>query len=102
MSSLERIHVFFITNTLFKNMTAGGLEVKANKLLAFVSPSLHKGDNEPYRTYDKFNKSIAIIDNVEKIRLESIIDIIVKSTTKDEKSYFDNDEDGKNKYIENI
>jgi hypothetical protein len=36
------MHVFLISKKPFKNLAAAGIEVKANKLLAFVSPSLHK------------------------------------------------------------
>jgi hypothetical protein len=36
--NLARIHVFFITDRPFKNASGRGLEVKANKLLTFVSP----------------------------------------------------------------
>jgi hypothetical protein len=100
--SPERIHVFVISKTPFHNLPAGeGLEVKAGNpgpLLAFVSPSLHKGDNEPYRAYDS-NRSIAIIDNVDKQRWESVIEIFVKKRTNDQKSYFVGT-DAKSQYID--
>ena len=41
-----KVHIFFITSSAspFKNFAgAGGLEIKANRQLVFVSPSLHAG-----------------------------------------------------------
>jgi hypothetical protein len=93
--NLEKIHIFLISKKPFKNLTAGGLEVKANKLLAFVSPSLHKGDNEPYRAYD--SESIVVIDGVEHMWIERIIEMLVTSRTDNTRSYYDNDE--KEKYL---
>jgi hypothetical protein len=98
--SLERIHVFLISNTPFHNLAFGGIEVKAGnpgKLLAFVSPSLHKS-GEAYRAYDS-NRSIAIIDDIDKMRWESVIETFVRQRTKDEKSYFEGD-DAKKQYID--
>ena len=67
----------------------------ANKLLAFVSPSLHKSGEE-YRAFD--GESISILDSIDQLRIESIIDIFIKTHTDDQRSYFD--EDAKQKYIE--
>ena len=94
-NSLESMHVFLISNKPFKNLAATGIEVKANKLLAFVSPSLHKSGEE-YRAFD--GESIAILDSIDQLRTESIIDIFIKTCTDDQRSYFD--EDAKQKYIE--
>ena len=94
-NSLESMHVFLISNKPFKNLAETGIEVKANKLLAFVSPSLHKSGEE-YRAFD--GESIAILDSIDQLRTESIIDIFIKTCTDDQRSYFD--EDAKQKYIE--
>jgi hypothetical protein len=94
-NSLERMHVSLISKKPFKNLAAAGIEVKANKLLAFVSPSLHKS-GEAYRAFD--SESIVILDVVDQLQIESIIEIFVKTRTNDERNYFD--EEARNKYIE--
>src|SRR5439155_26783873 len=77
--SPEKIHVFFITNSPLKDLAITGFEIKAtNKRLAFVSPSPYKVGNEHYRAFDAFNTSIAIIDNIEKKRFESVIELLVE------------------------
>ena len=48
--NLSRIHVIFITSRPFKNASGGGLEIKGNKLLTLVSPSIHK-DGNPYTAF---------------------------------------------------
>jgi Bifunctional DNA primase/polymerase, N-terminal len=93
--SVERIHVFLITSKPFKNLAAAGVEIKANKLLAFVSPSLHKS-GQAYRAFDR--ESVAILDDIDQLRIEGILEIFVKTCTNDDRTYFD--EDGRNKYIE--
>jgi P4 family phage/plasmid primase-like protien len=70
------IHAIFISNRPFKNATGGGLEVKANKLLTFVSPSKHK-DGNTYTAFD--TEQIAIIDNVGQMRIENRIAAVIPS-----------------------
>ncbi len=74
--SLARVHVFFITDRPFKNTNANvvGLEVKANKLLTFVSPSTHK-DGKPYTAFG--TEEIVILDNLGQTRIESRIAAVI-------------------------
>jgi hypothetical protein len=99
--SLERIHVFLISKKPIKNLTAGGLEVKAGnpgRLLAFVSPSMHKSGN-PYTAYD--SETIAVIDGIDQMKIERVIEMFVTSRTDNSRNYFDNDEQEQyQKYLE--
>jgi hypothetical protein len=98
--SPEKIHVFFMTNSPLKDLSITGFEIKAsNKRLAFVSPSPYKDGIEHYRAYDKFNTSITIIDNIDKKRFESVIELLVNALTNEEKSYFEG-QDEIGKYID--
>jgi hypothetical protein len=72
--SLARIHVFFITDRPFKNANGAGLEVKANKLLTFVSPSIHK-DGKPYTALG--TEAIGYLDNVGQMRIENCIAAVI-------------------------
>ena len=90
--SLERIHVFLISKKPFKNLAAGGLEVKAGnpgRLLAIVSPSMHKSGN-PYTAYH--SESIAVLDGIDQMKIERVIEMFVTSRTDNTRSYFNDDE----------
>jgi hypothetical protein len=64
-----------------------------------LSPSLHKSGVEHYRAYDKFNRSIVIINDIEKKRFESVIELLVKALTNDNHSYFEG-QDETGEYID--
>jgi Bifunctional DNA primase/polymerase, N-terminal len=88
-----KIHVFLITSSPFKNIApAKGLEVMGEKKLTFVSPSINK-DGNPYKPYD--TEQIVILDDVNKMKIENIIDTFVFEKTGC--SYLS--EDGKKQYL---
>lgn len=92
-----KIHVFFMTKRQWKSGSNGnldginGLEIKAWKKLAFVSPSIHKGDGQQYRVYDNGTTAITILDELDQRRIEGLLDFFVRQSTKNSKSYFDSD-----------
>ena len=63
-----------MTDRPLQNATGGGLEVKANKLLTFVSPSIHK-DGNPYIAFD--TEQIAYLDDLGQTRIENCIAAVI-------------------------
>jgi hypothetical protein len=88
----ESIHFFVITDTPFNHIDIDGFQIHStHQKLAFVAPSIYPG-GELYRIYENINESIAILDSIGKRRLETIVEISVKKSTVDKKSYFDSDQ----------
>jgi hypothetical protein len=88
----ESIHFFVITNTPFNHIDIDGFQIHStHEKLAFVAPSIYPG-GEPYRVYEDINESIVILDGIGKRRLETIVEIFVKKSTGDKKSYFNSDQ----------
>jgi hypothetical protein len=69
----DSYHVFVISGTPFKNVNASGFETKANKVLTVVSPSVHPS-GKTWEVYQNDNESIAVLDQIDKLRLEAILE----------------------------
>jgi hypothetical protein len=63
-----------MTDRPLQNAAGGGLEVKANKLLTFVSPSIHK-DGNPYIAFG--TEEIVILDGLGQTRIENRIAAVI-------------------------
>lgn len=99
----DSIHVLLITSTPFKNVKLNGLEVRADNLLTVVSPSIHPS-GMAYEVYQRDNESIVILDAIDKRRMESVLEVLIRELTGDKVGYhpgsYDQPEESRHDYIE--